>query len=165
MAQLNLNVTNNLELPEAGSVGIGFNPAKEFIAKDDEGNTWEIGGGGGGRTFVTDTLTTDDDTETQIAAVDSIPAGTSIIEVFITAYGVDAESNVIYGAWRKTLSVTNQSDVVTIHFISSDLDTGIKLDAKSVRFDVNASPGNEVSILVTGIAGQSLNWVSKYEII
>jgi len=145
VAQLNLNVTNNLELPEAGSVGIGFNPAKEFIAKDDEGNTWESDGGG--RTFVTDTLTTDDDTETQIAAVDSIPVGTSIIEVFITAYGVDAESNVIYGAWRKTLSVTNQSDVVTIHFISSDLDTGIKLDAKSVGFDVNASPAMKYQYL------------------
>lgn len=43
MAQINLNVTDNLELPGAGSVGIGFNSAKEFIAKDDEGNTWEIG--------------------------------------------------------------------------------------------------------------------------
>ena len=53
MAQLNLNVTNNLELPEEGMVGIGFDTAKKLTAKDDEGNTWEIGGGGGGFVNIT----------------------------------------------------------------------------------------------------------------
>jgi len=53
MAQINLNVTNNLELPEEGMVGIGFDTAKKLTAKDDGGNTWEIGGGGGGLVNIT----------------------------------------------------------------------------------------------------------------
>ncbi len=53
MAQINLNVTDNLELPKEGMVGIGFDTAKKLTAKDDEGNTWEIGGGGGGLVNIT----------------------------------------------------------------------------------------------------------------
>lgn len=122
----------------------------------------DANGGGSGDTRVTGSVTTTNDTTTNVDIIDTITTDTTnIIEVFVTAR--ETGSNSEWGIWRRTLSVTNFGGTASVRQVSADMDSqSTNLSPTSVGFSVNVS---NVEINVTGIAATTIDWDSKYEII
>jgi hypothetical protein len=118
-------------------------------------------GGGAGSSRITNSGTTTNATLTLLGTINTIPDNsTSIITVFVKAYQASATQ---WGVWKRTLTITKVSGVVTIRETNADVDkqsTGLK--ANSLSF--SASGGN-ILINVTGIVATTINWVSAHEII
>jgi hypothetical protein len=116
---------------------------------------------GGGSSRTTGTTQTTNATPTTADTIDSIADnGTSIIEVFVSAYESGAAE---WGSWKRTLTVTKVSGTVVIREENADVDkTSTGLNANSVDFIVN---GGNIDIEVTGIAATTIDWNHAWEII
>ena len=121
----------------------------------------DANGGGGGSSRITSTVSTTNTTPTELEKIISITDNTtSIIEVYVKAYVASASQ---YGVWKRTLTVTKVSGVVTIRQVNADVDrTSSGLNANSISFTVN---GGDIDLDVTGIAATTIDWESAYEII
>ncbi len=85
---------------------------------------------------------------------------TNIVEVYVKAYVASAAN---WGVWKRTLTVTSVSGTVVIREVNADVDkTSAGLSANSVDFEVS---GSNINILLTGIAGTTIDWETAYEII
>lgn len=116
---------------------------------------------GGGSSRTTGTTQTTNATPTTADTIDTITDnGTSIIEVYVTAYESAAAE---WGVWKRTLTVTKVSGTVVIREENADVDkTSTGLNANSVDFIVN---GGNIDIEVTGIAATTIDWNHAWEII
>ena len=105
-------------------------------------------------------LTTSNNVQTTIQTINDIPVNdTYVIQIHVTAY---VTGGATYGAWQRTVIVTKNDTTATVQHINADVDKQNGLGPNSIAVVANA--GN-VDIKVTGNAGVTVNWKSKYNIV
>ena len=130
-----------------------------------DGNTVNLEIGPNGALRTKSSLTTTNNTQTLIGQISGFTSvgmtgGTYIVESYITAN----KSLTEYGVWKRTLGVTTTGGTPVIVYESAVLDK-VSSGFTGTTILYSGITGNLIDIYVTGVAANTYNWFSYYEVV